>query len=52
MYSLLESCKLNKINFGEYIEDVLTRFMDGEEADDSFLPNHYSARQQDGQKVA
>lgn len=52
MYSLLESCKLNKINFGEYIEDVLTRFMNGEEADDSFLPNHYNARQQDGQKVA
>lgn len=52
MYSLLESCKLNKINFGEYIEDVLTRIMNGEDADESFLPNHYNARQQDGQKVA
>lgn len=52
MYSLLESCKLNKINFGEYIEDVLTRMMKGEDADDSFLPNHFNARQQDGQKVA
>lgn len=44
MYSLLESCKLNNINYGEYIEDVLTRIMKGEEADPSFLPNHYLPR--------
>lgn len=52
MYSLLESCKLNDINFGEYIEDILTRIMEGEEADESFLPNHYVARQKKDQKVA
>lgn len=52
MYSLLESCKLNDLNFGEYVEDILTRFMDGEVADESFLPNHYVARQKKGQKVA
>ena len=44
IYSLVESCKLNKIEFGEYIEDILTRFMNGEDADESFLPNHYTPR--------
>ena len=41
MYSLLESCKLNNVNFGEYVEDILTRLMKGEKADASFLPNKY-----------
>ena len=27
MFGLLESCKLNKVNFGEYIEDILTRIL-------------------------
>ena len=44
MYSLLESCKLNNVNFGEYIEDILTRLMKGEKADASFLPNNYVPR--------
>ena len=44
MYSLLESCKLNNVNFGEYIEDILTRLMKGEQADMSFLPNNYVPR--------
>ena len=44
MYSLLESCKLNNVNFGEYIEDILTRLMKGEKADASFLPNNYAPR--------
>lgn len=44
MYSLLESCKLNNVNFGEYIEDILTRLMKGEKADVSFLPNSYVPR--------
>ena len=44
MYSLLESCKLNNINFGVYIEDILTRIMKGEKADNSFLPNKWVAR--------
>lgn len=33
MYSLLENCKLNEINFGKYIEDVLTRMMHGDTPD-------------------
>jgi len=44
MYSLRESCRLNNINFGEYIEDILTRFMNREDADESFLPNQWVAR--------
>ena len=30
MYSLYESCKLNELNFFDYINDVLTRLMKGE----------------------
>lgn len=44
MYSLLESSKLNNVNFGEYIEYILTRLMKGEKADSSFLPNNYVPR--------
>lgn len=31
MFSLFESCKLNDINFGDYIEDVLTWLMSGDQ---------------------
>ena len=31
MFSLFESCKLNNINFGDYIEDILIRLMEGEQ---------------------
>ncbi len=41
MYSLLESCKLSSVDFGEYVEDILTRLMNSQEVDESFLPNHY-----------
>ena len=44
--------KLNKIEFGEYIEDILTRFINGEDADESFLPNHYTPRLVCEQKIA
>lgn len=44
MYSLYESCKLNDIKFGDYIEDILTRIMKGEKADNTFLPNKWVAR--------
>ena len=44
--------KHNKIEFGEYIEDILTRFMNGEDADESFLPNHYTTRMVCEQKIA
>lgn len=29
MYSLYESCKMNNLSFGRYIEDILTRMKDG-----------------------
>lgn len=48
MFGLLESCKLNKVNFGEYIEDVLTRILFGEEVDESFLPCDYVRCYEDG----
>jgi len=48
MFGLLESCKLNKVNFGEYIEDILTRILHGEEVDASFLPCDYVRHFEDG----
>lgn len=45
---LLESCKLNKVNFGEYIVDILTRILCGEEVDASFLPCDYVRHFEDG----
>ena len=33
MYSLYENCKMNDIDFGEYVEDILTRMMTGDDAD-------------------
>lgn len=37
MFGLLESCKLNDINFGAYIEDILTRIVHKEPFDESFF---------------
>ena len=48
MFGLLESCKLSHVNFGEYIEDILTRILNGEEVDASFLPCDYVRRYEDG----
>ena len=48
MFGLLESCKLNNVNFGEYIEDILTRILMGEEVDASFLPCDYVRHFEDG----
>ena len=48
MFGLLESCKLNNVNFGEYIEDILTRILCGEEVDASFLPCDYVRHFEDG----
>ena len=36
------------MNFGEYIEDVLTRILFGEEVDESFLPCDYVRCYEDG----
>ena len=52
MFGLLESCKLNDIDFGIYIEDVLTRIMYGEQVDDSFLPCGYVPHYKEGQDAA
>ncbi len=43
MYSIYESCKLNNVDFGEYVEFILNRIMHGEVIDDSCLPNHYNS---------
>jgi len=45
MYSLFESCKMNKINFGTYIEDILTRIMKGDKDYLAMLPCYYEARE-------
>ena len=44
MFGLYESCKLNHVDFGHYIEDILTRMVNGEEIDESFIPRNYVAR--------
>lgn len=44
MFGLLGSCKLNKINFGGYIEDIFTRMLYGEQVNQSFLPYNYAPR--------
>ena len=41
MYSLYESCKMNELDFGRCIEDILTRMKDGDK--DSMLPCYYKA---------
>lgn len=43
MFSLFESCKLNEINFGDYIEDILTRLMEGEQDFMSLIPCNYNS---------
>jgi hypothetical protein len=41
MYSLYESCKLNDLNFFDYINDVLTKLMKGETDYKSLIPCNY-----------
>ena len=41
MFGLLESCKLNGLDFGEYVEDILTRKLYGEKLDETALPCSY-----------
>ena len=43
VYSLYESCKMNNLNFGRYIEDILTRMKDGDKDYLSMLPCYYKA---------
>lgn len=49
MFGLYESCKLNNLDFGEYVEDVLTRIMYGEEVNVSFLRVDYVRKYEDNQ---
>lgn len=41
MYSLYESCKLNDLNFYDYINDILTRLMKDETDYKSLIPCNY-----------
>lgn len=52
MFSLFESCKLNDINFGDYIEDILTRLMEGEQDFMSLIPCNYNSNKKVNVKVA
>ena len=45
MYSLYESCRLNNINFGKYLNDILTRMMKGDTNYMSMLPCNYVAQE-------
>ena len=44
MFGLYESCKLNNVDLAHYIEDILTRIVNREEIDESFIPCNYVAR--------
>ncbi len=52
MFGLYESCQLNNVDFGHYIEDILTRIVNGEEIDESFIPCNYVARPLEEETVA
>ena len=52
MYSLYESCKMTDIDFGEYVEDILTRMMNGNNDYESMIPCNYVSGQKQEKKVA
>ena len=52
MYSLYESCKMNNIDFGEYVEDILTRMMNGDDDYRSMIPCNYTLSKKQEKKVA
>lgn len=41
VFSLIESCRLNNLNFGDYIEDVLNRVVSGDRNYESMIPCNY-----------
>ena len=45
MYSLYESCRLDNINFGKYLNDILTRMMKGDTNYMAMLPCNYVAQE-------
>ena len=52
MYSLYESCKMNELDFGRYIEDILTRMKDGDKDSLSMLPCYYKAPEKQVEECA
>ena len=52
MYSLFESCKMNNIDFGEYVEDILTRMMNGDDDYRSMIPCNYVPGKKQEKKIA
>lgn len=52
MFGLLESCKLNGIDFGEFVEDILTRILHDEKLDASALPCSYVPKFIEAEEVA
>ena len=54
MYSLYESCKLNDLNFFDYINDVLPRLTKGENDYKSLIPCNYKplSSKEEQKKVA
>ena len=52
MYSLYESCKMNEIDFGEYVEDILARMMNGDDDYKSMIPCYYTPGKKQEKKVA
>ena len=52
MYSLYESCKMNDIDFGEYVEDILTRMMNGDDDYRSMIPCNYTSGKNQKKKAA
>ncbi len=44
VFSLLESCNLNEINFEEYLEDILNRMLTGDTDYESMIPCNYKPR--------
>ena len=52
MYSLYESCKMNDIDFGEYVEDILTRMMNDDDDYRSMIPCYYTPGKKQEKKVA
>ena len=52
MYSLYESCKMNDLNFGKYIEDILTRMKNGDKDYRSMLPCYYKEKNEEVKECA
>jgi len=52
MYSLYESCKMNNLNFGRYIEDILTRMKDGDKDYRAMLPCYYVEKSEEVKECA